>query len=417
MNAPEHDKPDGTGGIPDAFRHALAWLVFGNTVGLLLSVLLLKPAWHPGTWSYGHWVPVHLNAQLYGWTALPLVGWLLSIYQVDLSKVRAWGPAAVWAWTTALGFACFKWLSGESSGKIFLDWRNSSLWCFVAALVILWTVLAMAWKERTAWWTRGRRRSSLAGLVVLASVPLMMLAASSPDTYPPVDRTTGGPTGSSLLGSSLFVVGLLLLLPRTTRLQGRGKAGLGTWIYFGFSWLAFGVTEAIGGGHFDSWQIGAMLLLLPWAWLIHSDWSGFHWPPYLVTWRRAMLLWWALLVASGVAMYSPGILDHIKFTQGLVAHAHLAMAGFTTAFCATLISLVGARPLGGTHAVVCWNLAAFLMILTLATMGWREGDGSSWMIVHTGWRHCGLVIRAICGGLMLGASILWLGSFLKNEDC
>ena len=58
-------------GVSTAVKHALGWLVFGNAVGLYLSVLLLVPSWQVGAWTYGRWVPVRLNVQLYGWTALP----------------------------------------------------------------------------------------------------------------------------------------------------------------------------------------------------------------------------------------------------------------------------------------------------------------------------------------------------------
>lgn len=396
-----------------AARHALGWLVFGNTVGLLLSVLLLRPQWQPGSLTYGRWVPLHLNAQLYGWTALPLVGWLMSMYEVGLSKARPWASAAVWAWTAALAFSCFRWLGGETSGKIFLDWRNSSLWSFVIALLLLWLVLAAAWKDRSRHWDKFRRISTLAGLAALALVPLVMMVAASPKTYPPVDRTTGGPTGSSLLGSTLMVIGLMLLLPRVARLKGRGRANRATWIFFGFSWVAFAITEASGGGHFDSWQLGAMMLLLPWAWLVRRDWSGFVWPPHAHPWLLSMLAWWTILVATGIAMYWPGILDHIKFTHGLVAHSHLAMAGFTTSFCALLASLCTERPIGGTVSVISWNLAVATMIVVLATMGWREGSATGWMTVRADWREAGLLIRTLCGAVMCVISISWFVNFRK----
>ena len=82
------------GGMETAARHALGWLLFGNLAGLWLSVLLLWPDLGAGEWTYGRWVPVHLNVQLYGWTSLPLVAWLMAIYQVDASRVRRWGAAA-----------------------------------------------------------------------------------------------------------------------------------------------------------------------------------------------------------------------------------------------------------------------------------------------------------------------------------
>ena len=395
-------------GVETATRHALGWLVFGNSVGLFLAILLVEPQWQLGDLSYGRWVPLHLNSQLYGWTALPLVAWLLQLYEVDASKFRSWGPAAVWAWTAALSFACLLWLKGESSGKIFLDWRAGSLQAFVVALVILWAVLFASWWDRASEWSRMRVRVALAGLVVLAMVPLMMVMASSPKTYPPVDPTTGGPLGSSLMGSTLLVVVLMLMLPRTTGIKGRGTAISGTWWFFVFALVVFGLAEAKGGGHYDWWQIGAMLIELPWIGLIIYDWAGFQWPECARVWRKPVLFWWTLLSLTAVGMYFPGILDHIKFTQGLVAHSHLAMAAFTTSFCALILSVITGRSIGSARTVRGWNLTVFIMLMTLATLGWCEGQNAEWMIVPATWRQAGMFIRAVCGAYMLAASASWL---------
>ena len=104
-------------GVSTAVKHALGWLVFGNAVGLYLSVLLIIPAWQVGEWTYGRWVPVHLNVQLYGWTALPLVAWLFSMYEVGLSKSAAWASATVWGWTAALAMGALHWLGGETGAR------------------------------------------------------------------------------------------------------------------------------------------------------------------------------------------------------------------------------------------------------------------------------------------------------------
>jgi len=395
-------------GVATATRHALGWLVFGNSVGLFLAILLVEPRLQLGELSYGRWVPLHLNSQLYGWTALPLVAWLLQLYEVDASKFRGWGPASVWAWTAALGSACLLWLSGESSGKIFLDWRSGSLHAFLVALVMLWVVLFAAWWNRSSGWSRLRVRFSLAGLVVLATVPLVMQMAASPKNYPPVDPTTGGPLGSSLMGSTLSVVVLMLMLPRVSNLKGRGASSSGVWWFFGFAVVVFGLAEAKGGGHYDWWQIGSMLIELPWIGLIIHDWAGFQWPECANVWRKPALFWWTLLSLTAVGMYFPGILDHIKFTQGLVAHSHLAMAAFTTSFCAMLLAVVTGRSIGSAKTVMLWNIAVFIMLMTLATMGWYEGQNAEWMIVPATWRQTGMLVRAICGAVMLGASASWL---------
>ena len=384
-------KPSGPAdqGVSTAVKHALGWLVAGNAVGLYLSLLLLKPEWQLGVLTYGRWVPVHLNVQLYGWTALPLVAWLFQMYEVDRSKVAAWAPAAVWGWTAALAMGAMHWLSGRTGGKIFLDWKDGALWAFVVALVLLWLVLAGSWKERANGWSRLRWKISLGGLLGLALVPAAIILTASPATYPPVDRLTGGPTGSSLLGSSLIVVGLMLLLPRVAAADGTGRAGRGTWAYFIFCWLFFGVAEAVGGTHFDWWQNVSLLLMPPWAWLLARDWAGFSWLRASRGWRTAMFGWWGLLVVTAYLMYFPWILDRIKFTQGLVAHSHLAMAGFTTSFCALLAVLLTGRRVGGFVTISIWQISVALMIITLAAMGWHEGAEPSWMLVHPEWRDFG----------------------------
>jgi cytochrome c oxidase cbb3-type subunit 1 len=405
---PERTSMPEPAGLSTALRHALGWLVFGNAVGLYLSLLLLFPNLQLAQWTYGRWVPVHLNVQLYGWTSLPLVAWLFSIYQVDSSKARTWASAVLWAWTAALALGVFHWLGGATSGKIFLDWKGGALWGFVAAQALSWIVLTCAWRERSASWSKPRRLGALAGLAGLALVPLSLLFAASPAVYPPVDRTTGGPTGSSLLGSSLIVVGLMLLLPRLAAVSLGKKKSPGIWIFFALSWIVFGVTEAMGGTHFQAVQIAAMLFLLPWVWWLPRDWARFDWPDGSAVWRAAMFAWWGLLVVSGLLMYQPGVLDHLKFTQGLVAHSHLAMAGFTTSFCALLLVLLTGKRIGPGWSVALWHLAALVMIVTLALMGWKEGDGTSWMLEQPAWRDWGLGMRALCGGLMLWISVHWL---------
>ena len=394
-----------------AVRHALAWLVFGNAVGLWLALLLVWPDLQAGEWTYGRWLPVHLNVQLYGWTSLPLLAWLLHIYELDRSKMAAWAPTAVWAWSAALALAVPHWLDGQTSGKIFLDWRGGPLWGLVAAMSWLWLLLVLAWRERATGWSTWRRAGTLLGVVALAAVPAAMVFAASPAVYPPVDVTTGGPTGSSLLGSTLVVVTLMLLLPRVGAASGDGRAGWGVWTYLLNCWLVFGAAEWIGGTHFQFHQIGALALLLPWVWIVPWDWAGFSWPQGSRVWRIALFAWWGLLVCSGVLMYLPGLLDRLKFTQGLVAHSHIAMAGLTTSFCALLtVSLTG-RAVGGWRSVAAWHVAVLVMIVVLAAMGWREGGEYSWMVVVPGWRTAGLILRAACGMALLGVSMNWFNNW------
>jgi len=313
----------------------------------------------------------------------------------------------VWAWSAALAIAALHWLNGNTSGKIFLDWRGGALWGWVVAMIMLWLVLALAWRERAAGWSPWRRAVSLLGVLVLATVPAAMAYAASPAVYPQVDVTSGGPTGSSLLGSTLMVVTLMMMLPRVGVATGTGRAGWWVWTYLVNCWLIFGVAESLGGTHYQFHQIGTMLVLLPWAWIVPWDWEAFNWPPGSRVWRVALFAWWATLVLSAVTMYLPGLLDRFKFTQGLVAHSHLAMAGFTTSLCALLLVLVTGRTLGSRGSVAAWHVALLVMLLVLVAMGWREGGDFSWMAVMPGWRMAGLILRAACGTVLFGVALIW----------
>src|SRR5437763_8185525 len=98
-----------------AALHSLGWLYIANLLGIWLAVLLLFPnAGHwLGEWSYGRWTPVHLNFQLYGWMALPLVAWAMRIYRADRGPIATWSRAALVLWSLALIVGAVSWLQGN----------------------------------------------------------------------------------------------------------------------------------------------------------------------------------------------------------------------------------------------------------------------------------------------------------------
>ena len=392
-------------GVRCAGSHAFGWLVASNAVGVMLATWLAWPAAGGGIgeMGYGRWLPVHLDGQLYGWTALPLIGWLFAIYQVGRG-----GRTAVGAWSVALGIGALWCLAGMGSGKLFLDWAGGSLAAWLAAAVVLWLVLALGWwRAGTGDWTLAGRGWRGLGLALLAVVPVSMVWAASPKIYPPIDPTTGGPTGASLLGSTLLVVALLLMLPRVPAL-GRRRAGGGwLWGLWAAEFLFWVVLEARGGSHFSAAQIFALALLLPWLVLVPLDWAGFNWPAAGDGWRRNVFGWWGLLVASGFLVFLPGVLDRSKFTQVLVAHSHLAMAGFTSSFVMLLLVRLGGWSGGAAWLRWTWNIALGGQLVLLSWMGWREGGGAEWMIEPPAWRIAGMWLRLTCGVVMLAVSVAW----------
>jgi cytochrome c oxidase cbb3-type subunit 1 len=400
----------GMGGGNAVAAHALGWLVAGNLVGVWLAVLLLRPDWGviAGNMTYGRWVPVHLNVQLYGWCSLPLVGWLFSVFQADASRAgKRYANAAVWAWSAALACGCVAWLRGETSGKIFLDWTGGALVSFVVALGLLWLALAAVWVEMRNHWTLVKRGWTGLGLVALACVLPAMWHAASPAVYPPFDRTTGGPTGASLLGSTLGIVMVLLLVPMGLhRVNGTRRNGWLWWLWSA-ELVIFGVLEWRGGTHHDWWQIGGLALLGPWLWLVPYAWNGYDWPASTKGWRLWVYLWLGVLIVSGWIDYLPGVLDRIKFTNGLVAHGHLAMAGFVSAMGMVLLGCVSGAAARLRGGVKSWNVAVAGYVISMAVCGWCEGGGAAWMSERPAWRIGLMHIRLVCGVVMLAVSVMW----------
>jgi len=407
--------------ISCAIRHAFGWLFFANLIGVVMALLLVFPQAGNflGGFTYGRWVPLHLNWQLYGWTSLPLIAWLFEMYEVDRNeKSRTLAKAAVVVWSVALACGGLSWVMGHSSGKIFLDWKGVALWVFIAAQVLLWFSLERSLRKDVGDWKPVERLWRGLGLGLLAMVPISLVLTTSPRTYPPIDPSTGGPTGASLLGSSLIVVAMLLLLPRTLRLV--GKALQGTWfgILWVFEFLVFVLLEWRGVSHHQMEQILGLALLIPWIWLIPRCWSDFTWPAGSVFWRRAAHVCWAVLVVLGWVEFLPGLLDRMKFTNGLVAHSHLAMAGFTSSYVLLLCVVLGGPAWGVIlrRGALLWHGCVAGYVLVMLVCGWREGADYSWMSENPQWRIVLYTLRLLLGLVMLGVSWQWWMRVMERKE-
>src|SRR5262245_52185370 len=203
--------------------HALTWLVVGNAVGLLLAVLLLVPGLGRlfGPATYGRWVPLHLDLQLYGWLSLPLVAALVRGFCPPGARMR-WLWLACGSWSASLLFGAGSTLTGHSSGKPYLEWMGLARVLFAASLVVLWLVLLAGWLQRAASERPVARVLKSALLAALAGIPPLMYWAAGPAVKPPINPDSGGPTGASLLGSTLGVVAVVLLAPLLCGLRPRG---------------------------------------------------------------------------------------------------------------------------------------------------------------------------------------------------
>jgi len=400
-------------------RHSLGWLVAANMVGVWLAALLLWPGLSEltGPLTYGRWIPVHLNWQLYGWCALPLAGALLHYYLPTDAGGRATARTGLALWSVGLAWGGVTWLAGVSSGKLFLEWSGSARLAWPLALFAVWLLLALRvwprWREFPGW--------ALGLLAALLVVPFALWWASDPRVYPSVDPDTGGATGASLLGSTLGLLAVFGLLPWLLRLplaEGRRRFFQRKRLY-GF-YVAFSVVldVALKRGNVTHHNVGHIIglaSLVAWIPLVWRYARAFAWPAAARPWLAVAFTWWLVLVFTGFLVFLPVVADRLKFTNGLVAHAHLAMAGLVTSLhVAILAALGGWRP--RRWSAWAWQLGCVIHVAALAWLGWREGVEPALLYVRGGLADWCYGLRLAAGAVMLAASIDWLCSAWRHDE-
>jgi len=257
------------------------------------------------------------------------------------------------------------------------------------------------------------RSAKILGLALLLAVPIVMYLASGPDFYPAVNPDTGGPTGASQLESSLIVVVILLLLPFgiARRKAGHSRTIAAAWAIVVAELLlclALGRTDI---SHHRPAQFLSLGSLLVWVPLTPAYYAAFAWHANTRRWRIAFLAWWSALVLTGWVLFLPGVLDHFKFTDGLVGHSLLAMAGFTSSLLIfVLVQLLGEDGwiFNRTRSFYSWNGAVLGYVALMTAAGWREGFDPTFTIVPGLARNAIYALRLVVGLAMLAASLDWL---------
>jgi cytochrome c oxidase cbb3-type subunit 1 len=420
------DEMGRSAGVTSAVRHGLGWLVFGNALGLMIAVLLLLPQLNVwlGEWTYGRWMMVHMNTLLFGWCSIPMLALLFKAYAADRGVMAGWCRPVVWLWSTALLVGSLSWLQGHSSGKLFLDWSGYARVFFPMALVALWILLALAFaKNRNARaGSSGETIARVAGLLLLLPVPIAIYIVSSPNIYPAVNPETGGPTGASQLESTLGIVLILLALPFgvARRKRGSRRVVLAAW---GVLLLEAALCFLLGRaevGHSAPAQYLSLGSVLVWIAIVPAYYNQFEWNPATRRWRTAFLAWWGGLVITGWLMFLPGVLDRLKFTDALVGHSLVAVAGFLSAYILfILVHILGERDawiLNRTWSFYAWNLGVLAYVLVIMPAGWIEGADPAFTIAPWLMRNVIYALRLLTGISMLAASSEWLAASFSLKD-
>lgn len=402
--------------VAQATWHSLAWLVFANLIGVWIAILLLYPGagnWI-APWSYGRWMPAHLDLQLYGWISLPLVGWLMRIYRADRGGLAPWSKTALVLWSFALTLGTVSWLNGHTSGKLFLDWTGYVRVFFPASILYLWGILVLALAQG---WRQSRDSvmalaAKLAGLIVLLIVPFLIYIACNPNLYPPVNPATGGPTGASQLESVLVTVLILFVVPYGVTSRNQQPA---RWLKICWAVFALEAVLCLSLGRYDASnsnpaQYLGLATVLVWAPLLPRYYAAFLWRPSARIWLRATYAWWTMLLVTGWIIFLPGVLDRFKFTDGLVGHSLMAMAGFVT----TLLILLLVMMLGedgdvfdSRWAFWAWQFGTFAYVAIMFYAGWIEGAHPAFTMVPGPLRNAIYWLRLVLGVGMTAGSIQW----------
>jgi len=147
--------------------------------------------------------------------------------------------------------------------------------------------------------------------------------------------------------------------------------------------------------------------------MLPAAWARWAWPEAARPWRWAAAGWWGLLVLSGWITFLPGFSEALKFTHGLVAHAHLAMAGFVTSVNGMIVvTLAGRRAPRGVFAL--WQGGCALFVAAMLALGGLEADRAAELFCHEAWVHVLYALRLAGGVAMTAASVGWLAGILRR---
>lgn len=398
-------------------RHALAWLAASCCAGLLLQAFQLFPDLSApfAPFTYGRWYPVHTDTALYGWCALPLAGVLIRWYWPSHDAAGSSGEARLClaGWSLALGAGAASWLGGGSGSKPFMEWSGWTVPLLPLVMLGIWVGLA-TWTERSvgrlAWHALASRWTLLA---VLLPVPFFFFHAAGPSVYPSVNPDSGGATGTSLFGSSLGLIavyGAAPILLGLARAPARGSARKLRLVWGAWGTMALAFTLA-GHGDVSHHRLSQQILLgllLAWAPLAWILFRSYVWPADSMRWLAAAFGWWCLLLLSGWLGFLPGLSERIKFTQILVAHAHLAMAAcVSSAGWALLLALDSDHAPGGL-SFWTWQSAVAVHIAATAFAGWREIVAPGAAFIGDSWIRIAWFVRLGAGAAMTVAAFTWL---------
>lgn len=120
------------------FNSAIVWLLVGSVFGIVASLKMHMPDWLVGqAWlTFGRIRPAHLNAMIYGWASLAMLGVSLWMIPRLVHTTLRWGSlasAGIWLWNVGVVIGVTGLLFGLTDG---LEWLEMHRWLADPWLVI-----------------------------------------------------------------------------------------------------------------------------------------------------------------------------------------------------------------------------------------------------------------------------------------
>lgn len=326
---------------------ALFWLVLGSVAGVLVSLKFHFPDFLVNNieLTFGRIRPVHLNAVVYGWSAMAGVGVVLWLLPRLLKTELVGGRYAVSScilWNIALLIGAYQILAGHTQGMEFLEvpWHTDILIIFAGAMVAVPLFLTLAQRKTEHLYVSGWYFSA-----ALIWFPVIFFIGNVPGIFTGAEQAiVNWWFGHNILGlwvTPIAVGCAYYFIPKVL--------GVSVYSYrlslIGFWALALFYSQVgihhLLGGPVPMWLqtmsiVQSVMMLIPiTAFLINmysilkGRWSVVKYSPTL----RFMLIGAAMYAGASVqgtfeAIRSVNYLVH--FTHYTVAHAHLGLYAFFT---------------------------------------------------------------------------------------
>jgi cytochrome c oxidase cbb3-type subunit 1 len=137
-----------------SFGSAIVWLLLGSLLALVASIKLHAPDWlvQQGWLTFGRVRPAHLNAMIYGWASLAMVGvscWLIPrLVHTELRHARV-AELGVWLWNVGVLIGIAGILIGRTDGLEWLEMDRylADPWLLVGGGFVGLALLVTLWRR------------------------------------------------------------------------------------------------------------------------------------------------------------------------------------------------------------------------------------------------------------------------------